>query len=323
VIPLALAAASVLTATPIALPGGPIVALDLLGIDRPHHTVWVPAGNTGNVVAIDTLTGKVTAVSGFPTGEPTRRTHPRIGPSAVTIGEGVVWVGNRADQSICAIDIRTHRKGACHTLPGRPDGLAYVASSHEVWSTIPGDLEIAVTGVKAKESKPELIKVDGRPEGYAVDEARGLYFTNLEDKDKTVAIDVKTRKVVSTWADECGAEGPRGMAFDTRRRWLFVACTNGAETLDLDHDGRILSRLEIAPGVDNIDFVPERGLLYIASGKAASLTVAHVDDAGVLTIAATAPTAIGTRVVVADTDGTAYVADGQEGKVLVVKVPPQ
>lgn len=320
-----LAAAAVLTATPVSLPGGPVVAMDYLGIDRAHHTVWVPAGNTGNVDAIDTRSGEVTAVSGFPTGQPTRRMHPRIGPSSVAVGEGVVWIGNRADKSICAIDIRTHTKGACHTLPGLPDGLAYVASTHEVWSTIPGDLEIAVvrTGAQSKGDKPELIKLEGRPEGYAVDDAHGLFFTNLEDKDRTIAIDVKTHAVVSSWPTGCGAQGPRGMSFDAKHRWLYVACTNGAETMDLNHDGKVLNRLEIAPGVDNIDSLPERRLLYIASGKAASLTVARVDDAGVLTVAATAPTAIGTRVVVADTDGTAYVADGQDGKVLVVKVPPQ
>jgi DNA-binding beta-propeller fold protein YncE len=297
--------------------------MDYLGIDRLHHTVWVPAGNTGTVDAIDTRTLEVTAVTGFPTGEPTRKMHPRIGPSSVAIAQDAVWVGNRADKSICAIDVRSHKKGACHTLPGNPDGLAWVAATHEVWSTIPGDLEIAVTNVKAKDGKPELIKVEGRPEGYAVDHARGLYFTNLEDKDMTLAIDVKTHKVVATWPDGCGTEGPRGMAFDAKHRWLFVACTNGAETLDLEHGGKVLGRLEIAPGVDNIDFVPERKLLYIAAGKAASLTVATVDDAGGLTIAGTAKTAPGTRVVVADRDGTAYVADGQEGKVLVVKVSQQ
>ena len=39
----------------------------------------------------------------------------------------------------------------------------------------------------------------GEPEGFAVDDARGLFYTNLEDKDRTLAIDLKTRQITKTW----------------------------------------------------------------------------------------------------------------------------
>jgi DNA-binding beta-propeller fold protein YncE len=107
---------------------------------------------------------------------------------------------------------------------------------------------------------------------------RSVFYTNLEDKDKTLAIDIKTRKVAATWSPGCGAEGPRGLAIDGARRLLFVACTNGVVTLDLAREGKVVSHLKTGAGVDNIDYFPPRNLLYVASGKDAVLTIARVGE---------------------------------------------
>ena len=43
--------------------------------------------------------------------------------------------------------------------------------------------------------RPKLvIKTDGNPEGYAEDATRGLFYTNLEDKNRTVAFDIRTHR---------------------------------------------------------------------------------------------------------------------------------
>ena len=86
------------TATP--LPGAPAdgLFLDYLAFDPATGFVWVPAGATGSVDVLDTATRKLTRVEGFPTREMERNGKKRVvGPSAVTIGRGVVYVGNRAD----------------------------------------------------------------------------------------------------------------------------------------------------------------------------------------------------------------------------------
>src|SRR5262249_32910133 len=105
---------------------------------------------------------------------------------------------------------------------------------------------------------------------------------------------------------------------------LMVACASGARVLDLAHDGKVVGTMTTGAGVDNIDYSPRTKLLYIASGKDATLTIARVGDAkdGVtLTTVATAPTAPGARVVVVDSDGNAYVADSQGGRILKVNAP--
>jgi DNA-binding beta-propeller fold protein YncE len=311
-----------LLATAISLPGGPPVGMDYLTYDRAANRVWVPAGNTGNVDVVDLATGTVTPIGGFATAPPRRPGRPRMGPSSATVGEGVVWIGNRGDNQLHAYDARTLAAKGAVQLPSMPDGLAYVRATHEIWVTTPGDKALTLTKVGGKiPGSLTTIKLEGAPEGYAVDERRGVFYTNLEDKDRTLAIDVKTHKIVGDWPAGCGAEGPRGLALDTDHRWLFVACTNGAGVLDLDHGGRALGRITTDGGVDNLDYDAQRRLLFVASGQGAALIIAHVDDGGALRKVASIPTAKGARNPVLDARGTAYVEDSGNGRLLVVEPP--
>jgi YVTN family beta-propeller protein len=310
--------------TAIALPGAPPdgVWLDYLAVDRGRHRVWVPAGGTGNTVVIDTKTQELRRVEKFPTTEVERRGVKRmVGPSSATVGDGVVYVGNRGDSSVCAIDAATLARGGCVTIPSMPDGVVYVARTKEVWVTTPRDQSIVVLDVSTP-ATPKLagsFKLEGDPEGYAVDDGRGLFYTNLEDKDRTLRIDVATRKVTATWMPACGEDGPRGLALDTKGQWLMLACPDHVEVLAAATDGRILSKLDTGAGVDNIDYLPESRALYVAAAGAATLTVARLDEAGTLKQTETRGTAKGARNAVAAADGTAYVADGPEGKILVVR----
>src|SRR5205823_1784315 len=103
-----------LTVHSLPLPGAqPIgVSLDYLAYDRAHHRGWVPAGETGTVVIVDARDDRVSIVPGFPTAEVERHGTKRlVGPSSATVGDGVVYVGNRGDSSVCAIDADSLRVG--------------------------------------------------------------------------------------------------------------------------------------------------------------------------------------------------------------------
>ncbi len=314
---------STLLATTISLPGGPPVAMDYLTYDRDTNRVWVPAGNTGNVDVIDLGTGKITTIGGFPTAPPRRPGRPKMGPSSATVGDGLVWIGNRGNNQVSGYDGKSLAPRGAVQLPSMPDGLAYSKTTHELWVTTPGDKTITITRVDGKTPSPlATIKLEGAPEGYAVDDGQGVLYTNLEDKDRTLVIDIKSRKVVSNWPAGCGAEGPRGLALDTAHRWLFVACTNGLVTLDLAHGGKVLGRITTGAGVDNPAYDPARRLLYIASGAGGEMVIAHVDDAGVPQKIASVPTAKGARNPVVDAQGRVYVEDSSNGRLLVVEPGP-
>jgi DNA-binding beta-propeller fold protein YncE len=310
--------------TAVSLPGAPAegVLLDYLAIDRPRHRVWVPAGGTGNVDVIDTQTQEVKAVEKFATAEVERRGQKRkVGPSSASVGDGFVYVGNRADSSVCAIDATTLARGGCVTIPSSPDGVVYLAGTHEVWVTTPRDSSIVILDVSAP-ATPKVagsFKLDGQPEGYAVDEAHGVFYTNLEDKDRTLRIDSRTRKVTATWMPACGEDGPKGLAVEPAEQLLVVACSDHVEVLEAGKDGKVLSKLDTGAGVDNIDYVSSRRSVYAAAARAAKITVAHLDAKGELKETESQATASGARNAVATEDGVAYVADGPEGKILVAR----
>jgi DNA-binding beta-propeller fold protein YncE len=307
----------------IPLPGAPDggLFLDYLAVDRGHHRVWVPAGATGRVDVIDTETRRLQPIEKFPTSEIERRGRKMsIGPSSATIGDGYVYVGNRADSTVCAVNSVSLTREGCVTVPASPDGLAYVATVHEVWVTTPRTKSLYMLDV-SKPSAPRLagnLVLEGEPEGYAVDDAHGVFYTNLEDKDRTLRIDVKTRKVSSTWLPACGEGGPKGLAVEPAGEILVVACPDHVETMDVRQDGKILSKLDTGEGVDNIDYLPASRSLYVAAGRAGTLTVAHLDHRGSLSKTASSPTSRGARNAVADGKGVAYVADGPEGRILVI-----
>jgi len=299
------------------------VSMDYIAYDPSTNSVWVPGGNTGAVDVVDAATGKVRQIPGFQTKEVEGRNGKRIfGPTAVSIGEGVVYIGNRGDSSVCAFDSRTLARGACGHFDSVPDGVAYVAPTKEVWVTTPGEKGIRVLDSMTLKEKAKLT-FDGNPEGYAVDPVRGRFYTNMEDLDRTLAIDLKTQKTVATWNPSCGKGGPHGIGLDAKAGHLFIACDTLAEVMDVGHDGAILSKVDTGDGVDDIHYEPATHMLYVGAANVAKLTIARADDKGHLAIVAQVPTQEGARNATVAKDGTVYLAHGGRTKLsaLVVVSP--
>jgi DNA-binding beta-propeller fold protein YncE len=297
------------------LPGasGAGILMDYIAFDPATRSVWVPAGNTGLVAVVDAATGAVRQIDGFPTAEMgTGERKRKVGPSSVTVGDGWVYVGNRADSTVCAFNARSLARGACHHLDSMPDGLAHVAATKEVWVTTPRDKSIRVLDATTLEEKAKL-SFDGLPEGFAVDAKRGRFYTNLEDKDRTLALDVKTRKTLATWNPSCGADGPHGLRVDAAAGQLFVACSTRLLVLDAAHDGAVLSSVETGDGVDDIDYSPATHRVYVGAAKAGQLTIATTDPHGKLSVVATVATHLGARNPAVTDQGVVYLAHSALG----------
>lgn len=307
----------------IVLAGGAQVSMDYLAYDAAHDRVWIPAGNTGNVDVFDVKAGRLDTITGFDTNTVKGRDGKDriVGPSSASVGNGFVYIGNRAGFKLCAVHADTLEKAGCIALPSSPDGTAYVGTTQEVWVTTPRDHSIEILDV-ANAGEPKLagrLELDGA-EGYAVDSSRGLFYTNLEESDRTVVVDVKARKVVKTWKPNCGEAGPRGLALDVERRHLFVACASGSvKTLDAANDGALLGETMAGDGLDNIDYLPARHLIYAAAGRAGTLSILEDAVNGALRTVSTAKSVDGGRVVVVDSAGSAYIADSKGGRLVVVK----
>ncbi len=318
----------------LALPGANgLVTLDYFAWDKSTQRLWVPAGNLASLDVVDGKTDEITRITGFHTAEVELQGRKlTIGPTSVTVGKGVVYVGNRADSSICVIDATTLKLGDClhiatpsEGLAAAPDGVVYVAPTKELWVTrgapplgIPSP-DQSVTILDASTTKLKFktkIALGGSAEGYAVDERRGLFYTNLEENRQTIAIDVNSRKIVSRWRSGC--DEARGVALDKSRRFLFVACSDRVVAVNVGDDGQIVGSISTGDGLDNIDYSEAQRTLYAAASKAATLTIAEVDTKGRIKPVAVVPTTIGARGVVAGKTGTVYVADPVKGRILKV-----
>ena len=314
---------------PINLPGANgAVALDYFAYDRPTGKLWVPASNTGCVDVIDEKTDAVSQVTGFPTGDIERRGRKiTLGPTAASIGDGVIYIGNRGNGTLCVIDAKTLARGECVPVSVdrgvTPDGVVYVAATRELWITLrpkAGDDAAAKSTQVFDASSPQHLKpktkipLENLAEGYAVDNQRGIFYTNIEETGKTVAIDVHSHKVIATWNP--GSSDLQGLALDNARRFLFVACGDHVVSIDAGHDGKVIDSITTGPGLDNIDYSTDGKLLYAAASQAATLTIAEVDDRGKFHLRATVPTAKGARGVVAGNGDTAYLIDPAEGRIL-------
>ncbi len=72
------------------------VSMDYIAFDSATNSLWVPAGNTGAVDVVDVATSKVRQIPSLPIAEVQARGGTRVlGPSGVSIGQGVVYIGNR------------------------------------------------------------------------------------------------------------------------------------------------------------------------------------------------------------------------------------
>ena len=133
------------------------VSMDYIAFDSATNSLWVPGGNTGAVDVVDVATGKVRQIQNLPTAEVQARGGTRVlGPSGVSIGEGVVYIGNRGGSEVCAFNARTLARVACQHLDSRPDGVAYVAATKEVWVTTPGEQGIRILDGTTMAQKAKL-----------------------------------------------------------------------------------------------------------------------------------------------------------------------
>jgi len=302
------------------LPGGAGgIGFDDLRYDRASGKLLIPAGRTGNIDLIDPATRSITPISGFSKAARFSSGHGQS-VTSVDAGMGLLFATDRSSQSLAVVDPKSGKIVAHAALASAPDYVRFVAGTHEVWVTQPGKGRIEIFSLSnASPPRPthaDFIDVPGGPESLAIDERRGRAYTHLW-KESTWAIDLKTRKVASKWSAAC--DDPRGIWIDQERGFLLIGCEDGTATaLDVDHGGRVLSKVKSGRGVDIIAYDAKRAHLYLPGDESATMAIIGVSARGMLTVLGTVPTVSGAHCVTTDERGTAYVCDPQNGQLLVI-----
>lgn len=305
--------------TPLDLPGvQPHAGFDDMGFIPALDRVVVPGGISGAVFFIDPKTDAVSKAAQVAPGAKPRRGHD-VGTTSAAYADGYLIASDHDDRSLAIVKASSGQVVARVPLESSSDYVRYVAPVNQVWVTEPEAHQIQVFQADLSDSSPTLksigsIDVPGGPEALEVDAERGRAYTNLW-KNRTLAIDLKTRKIVARWKDGC--RGPRGLALAPKHGLLFVGCTEGkAVALDLAHDGRIVASAPTGKGVDIIAWNPVLQHLYVPGSHSATLTVLELTRGGKLKRVAVAKTAHGSHCVATDGKSKAYVCDPRQGRIL-------
>jgi DNA-binding beta-propeller fold protein YncE len=217
---------------------------------------------------------------------------------AIAPGLGRGFVSNGRADSVTAFDLETlHTLAEIRVDAHNPDAILYDPFTRRVF-TFNGRSANA-TAIDATTLKPlGNIALDGKPE-FAVSDARGRVYANIEDKSELTAIDPKALKVVASWPlADC--TDPTGLALDPAHGRLFSACQNGRMVVTDASDGRRVAAIPIGQGPDGAAFDAATGLAFSSNGEG-TLTIAHEDDPEHFSVVENVATQRSARTVTLDT----------------------
>ncbi len=261
---------------------------DYLSVDAPDRRLFVSHGTEVVVIDIDanTIVGKISN---------TPRVHG-FAP-APDLGRGVASNGGENKASI--VDLKTLETITKLETGQNPDGMLYEPGQHEVY--LFNGRSGSATVIDVKNAKVvATIPLGGKPEFGTADPDAGRVFDNLEDKNAVVVIDTKNHAVVNTWPIT-GGEGPSGQAIDLKNHRLFIGCGDNNVMAMMDSTtGKVITTVPIGAGVDANAFDPGTLLAFASCGKAGTVTIAHEDSPGKLTVIQTLKTEIGARTMTVD-----------------------
>jgi DNA-binding beta-propeller fold protein YncE len=151
----------------------------------------------------------------------------------------------------------------------KPDGILYEPFTRTVL-TMNGHAD-SVTIIHPRDAKAEgEIALPGAPE-TPVSDGKGHVYINLEDKAQIAVVDMRTRKVVTTW-NLAGCVEPTGLAMDLANGKLFSGCHNGTLVVVDTATGSVIQKLPIGLGVDAVAYDPQLHLIF-TSNKEGSVSV--------------------------------------------------
>jgi DNA-binding beta-propeller fold protein YncE len=273
-------------------------------------------------VLIDPATKAVVSIAGFSSAASFGGGHGQGTTSAAELpgADRRIVATDRGSREIKLVSAKTSSIVGSIKLAAGPDYVRVVPVTGEVWVTEPGRKQIEVIRVDPKAAgglaHVANISVPDGPESLIIDGERGRAYSHTW-AGQSFAIDLKTRKVVSSWRNGC--RGSRGIALDAKRGWLFGGCAEGKATVvDLASE-KVLSTAETGSDVDSIAYSPALGHLYVPGGGSADLSILNVASDGKLRVLGKIPTAADAHTVAPDPEThSVFVGTPEHGAVLVI-----
>lgn len=258
---------------------------DYLTVDHATHRIFISRAT--HVIVVDPDQGKI--IGDIPD---TQGVHGIALANA--LNRGFTTNGHAATSTI--FDLTTLATIGTAKTDEDPDAILFDPFSKRVF-TMNGDSSTSTAIDAATGSVVGTVTLGGKPE-FAVSDAQGHVFANLEDKSELVKFDPRTLKVENTWP-LAPCESPSGLAIDAEHGILVVGCHNKLMTFVDGNSGKVLGTVPIGQGVDANRFDPGTGFAFASCGDG-TLTVAHEDAPGKFSLVETIETQRGARTMALD-----------------------
>lgn len=260
---------------------------DYLSFDAPHRHLFVSRGDRVLVIDVDA--------------------NKQIGRIADTAGvHGIAiatdlqrgFTSNGKNASVTVFDLASLKTLATITGTGeKPDAILYDPASHHVL-TFNGKSHTASVIDPVANKVIATIALPGKPE-FAVSDAAGHVYVNIEDKSELVQIDATSNKVLQVWP-LAPCESPSGLAIDTAHQRLFSVCENRTMAITDATNGHQVASVPIGEGPDAVVFDAAAAMVYSSNGESGTITAVHEDDPTHFTVTATIPTQTSARTLALD-----------------------
>ena len=272
-----------MTSFPVAGDGG----WDYLTVDAASRRVFISRGT--HVMVVDADSGKV--VGDIPGTE---------GVHGIALAPDLKkgFTSNGRAGTVTVFDLSSLAATATIKVTGEnPDAILYEPVSKRVF-TFNGRGKNVTAIDAASGTVAGTLPVGGKPE-FAVSDAAGVVYVNIEDTAEVVAFDAKTLAVKGRWKlSSC--EDPTGLALDPKSKRLFAGCS-GNKTLSIMSaaDGKAIGTVPIGQGCDAVAFDAGTGLVYASNGDG-TLNVVKEASAGTYAAVETVATRKGARTMALD-----------------------
>jgi len=258
---------------------------DYLNLDSSARRLYISRAT--HVIVMDADSGKV--VGDIPD-------TPGVHGIALAPELGRGFISNGREGTVTIFDIQSVKLITKIKAGENPDAILYDPASKRVFA-FNGRSHDATAIDAASGNVAGTIKLEGKPE-FAVSDAKGEIFVNIEDKSQIDAIDPNKLEVKSTWP-VAPCEEPSGLAIDRKHRRLFAGCDNKMMAVVDADSGKVIATPAIGDGVDANAFDPETGLAFASCGEGL-LTVVHEDSPDKFTVLGNVPTQLGARTMALD-----------------------
>ena len=259
---------------------------DYLALEPGGHRLFIAHGS--RVLVLDTVTLTVSGEIANTPGVHGIAFAPELNRGYVSAGQAGL---------IVVFDLKTlARLKEISATGANPDAILYDPFTRRVFS-FNGRGRNATALDATTGTVIGTIALDAKPE-FAVGDARGHVYVNLEDRSSLARIDPHTLAVTAVWPI-AGCEYPSGLALDAAAQRLFQVCANKVMAVVDGTNGRVLGTAPIGAGVDAAAFDPGSHLAFASCGEGV-LSVVAVSSEGAPELVQSLPTRRGARTLALD-----------------------